>query len=159
MRFARPGLGLKNAFTIYPVSPCQVFASFKILTMSAFDPHTTSRESRSCLECHGDPKVLGIGEGILTRRDGKWIFRPTYDAVSSGLGTGFPLDAYVSLNGERLQTASREDARPFNRQEINSILSVNACLGCHNQYNDKIYRDFKVSMKRFKTETNLPCRD
>ncbi len=159
MRFARPGLGFKDAFTIYPVSPCQVFASFKILTMSAFDPHTTSKESRSCLECHGDPKVLGVGEGILNKRDGKWIFRPTYDAVSSGLGAGFPLDAYVSLNGERLQTASREDARPFKRQEINSILSVNACLGCHNQYNDKIYRDFKVSMKRFKTERNLPCRE
>jgi len=159
MRFAKPGLGFKSASTIYPVSPCQVFASFKILTMSAFDPHTTSKESRSCIECHGDAKVLGMGEGILSKRDGKWLFRPTYDAVSSGLGIPFSPDAYVSLNGERLQAASREDARPFNGQEINNILSVNACLGCHNRYEDKIYQDFKVSIKRFKTDGNLPCRE
>jgi hypothetical protein len=157
MRFTKPGLGFRNVSTIYPVSPCQVFASFKILTMSAFDPHTTSGESRSCIECHGDPKVLGIGEGILHKKDGKWVLRQTYDAASSGLGTPFSLDATVSLDGERLQGASRGDTRPFDKREIENILSVNACLGCHNQYKDKIYKDFKVSMKRFRMERDLPC--
>jgi len=88
IRFSKPALGLRDAKTIYPVSPCQVFVSilneedryqrnesFNILTMSAFDPHTTSRDSRKCTECHGDPKVLGFGEGILMTSNGKKRFR------------------------------------------------------------------------------------
>jgi hypothetical protein len=170
VRFFKPALGFRDRRTIYPISPCQVFVSvfdkgdtyrpdqaFKVLTLSAFDPHTTSAGSRSCTECHGDPKVLGLGEGLLHQRNGTWVFRPTYDAAATGLGIPFPLDGYVDVSGKRLQTASRKATRPFNGKEIQRILAVTPCLGCHNRYDDPIYRDFPKALSRFNRDPALPC--
>jgi len=47
--------------------------------------------------------------------------------------------------------------RPFNKEEIDRILSVDPCLGCHNRYDDKIYADFKESKRRFEMEGGVPC--
>jgi hypothetical protein len=170
LRFSRPALGVKDSSAISPISPCQVFVSildetgryqkersFEVLSMSAFDPHTTSKKSRECLECHGDPKVIGMGEGIFNQKGGELVFRPTYDSNASGFGFSFPLDGFVSLEGTLLQGVSPEKARPFNRKEIHDILSVNACLGCHNRYDDNIYQDFSAAKRRFQTESGLPC--
>ena len=160
IRFLRPPLGIDSSGKVSLFSPCQVFVYekdkvlFKILTMTSFDPHTTQRSSRGCLDCHGDPKTLGLGEGILYRSK----FRPTYDANRSGLGINFPLDAFVNIKGEALQiTSPYPSARPFNREEIETIRRVNRCLPCHNLYEDKIYKDFKESIKRFMKEKRLPC--
>jgi hypothetical protein len=171
LRFSIPALGLKNASTVFPISPCQVFASildeqdrvesrglFKVFSLSALDPHTTSGRSRGCLECHGNPKALGMGEGLLQYRDGKWFFRPTYDSVASALDITLPLDGFVGVDGEPLPANSVEGVKPFSKQEIDRIFSVNACLGCHNQYSDKIYQDFPEAKRRFETETGLPCQ-
>jgi hypothetical protein len=170
LRFSRPTLGINSANQIAPFSPCQVYVSqfdekgdylrgdsLKILSMSSFDPHTTQMASRSCLDCHGDPKSLGFGEGILYRREGGWRFRPTYDAWESSLDIQFPLDAFVSVDGVPLQGTSRKGARPFNREELKGIMAVNVCLPCHDKYQDKIYLDFKEGMNRFQTESYLPC--
>ncbi|MBW2204930.1 MAG: hypothetical protein JRF52_12835, partial [Deltaproteobacteria bacterium] len=46
---------------------------------------------------------------------------------------------------------------PFNKEEIDRILSVSPCLGCHDSYEDRIYADFKESDKRFEIEGGLPC--
>jgi len=165
IRFLKPTLGINSKGEISPFSPCQAFvstfdekaeyqSSFKILTMTSFDPHTTQKSSRSCLDCHGDPKTLGLGEGILH----KWHFRPTYDAYSSGLGINFPLDAFVNIEGRPLQiTSPFPSARPFNKEELENIRWVNKCLPCHNLYEDKIYKDFKNSIERFMKEKTLPC--
>jgi hypothetical protein len=171
MRFAKPALGFRDGSSIYPVSPCQVFVSFydeknhyrreesfNILTLSAFDPHTTTGKSRACKECHGDPKVMGLGEGVLFMGGSKGVFRPTYDSVRSELPASHPLDAYVTLDGKRLQRASRKGTRPFAGDELEAILSVNSCLGCHKRYDDSIYVDFSRSRDRFQREDDLPCR-
>jgi hypothetical protein len=170
-RFSKPALGLRTESKVYPASPCQVFVSgihksgqyrggesFRILTMSFFDPHTTSEKSRGCIECHGDPKTVGLGEGLLMVDSGILKFRPTYDSHASGHGMESPLDGYVNESGEQVQNTSRDKARPFNKGELIKILSVNECLGCHDQYDDKIFYDFKKSKHRFITDENLPCR-
>jgi len=218
LRFSKPTLGVKDADKIAPFSPCQVFVSvfdkqghyiaeesFKILAMASFDPHTTLKASRTCRDCHADPKSLGLGEGIFKlktpglsaivhgarniaerrhpaistddngtpgegigcRREAMFLgphgrplqlsFRPDYDSLSSGLGITFPMDAFVDINGKPLQVSSSKDARPFNKEELEKIMSVNACLPCHNKYDDKIYKDFKLSLRQFKTEKDLPC--
>jgi hypothetical protein len=170
LRFSKPALGFKDPGTIFPIAPCQVFISvfdkqdnyqkdlsFNIFSMSAFDPHTTSKKSRGCIECHGDPKSVGLGEGILNFREGQWCFRPTYDSAPSHDGVSFPLDGFVDLDGKAFLTTVREGVRPFNREEIERILSVNACLGCHREYKDKIYQDFHKAKRRFETESGLPC--
>jgi cytochrome c553 len=171
MRFSKPLLGLENPSSVSPFSPCQIFVSsyddmgryrpdqsFKLLTMSSFDPHTTAKGSRTCRDCHGDPKSLGLGEGRLFRDIGEWRFRPTYDADSAGLGMSSPMDAFVDLNGRPLHRTSREGARPFDRGELEKILRVNACIGCHDRYEDPVYTDFQKSLDRFQEERDLPCR-
>ena len=178
LRFSRPALGIRDDLEIFPISPCQEFVSvfdksgkyledesFNIMNISAFDPHTTARKSRGCLECHQDPKVIGLGEGILHQKGGKRVFRPTYDSSSSpprtgsstGIDVSFPLDSFVNLKGEPLQSGPGKGVRPFNKEEIDRILSVSPCLGCHDSYEDRIYADFKESDKRFEIEGGLPC--
>jgi hypothetical protein len=171
VRFSNPALGFRKASAIYPISPCQVFVSvfdeenrfqkdrsINVLTFSAFDPHTTSTQSRPCAECHGDPKALGLGEGILHKEKSGWVFRSTYDSAASGLGLPFALDSFVTVDGTPLQATSRKDTRPFNKEEIANILSVLPCLGCHDRYDDKIYKDFAKAKRRFKKQRSLPCR-
>jgi len=170
VRFSKPALGIRDDLEIFPVSPCQMFVSvfddsgeyredrsFRVMNLSAFDPHTTAGTSRRCLECHEDPKVMGLGEGILHQKGDRPAFRATYNAMASGLGLSHPLDGYVNLDGQPFQTGIRNGVRPFNKAEIDRILGVAPCLGCHPGYDDPIYRDFQESRKRFLTEAGLPC--
>ena len=170
LRFDKPALGLRGDGRIYPLSPCQVFfsafgdggqflkaQSFTNLNLSAFDPHTTQKKSRSCIDCHTDPKTIGLGEGILRQNGGKRIFRPTHGAAADGLDLNFPLDGLVNLEGKPLQGGTKNGVRPFNLKEIDRILWVAPCLGCHSAYEDGIYHDFQKSMNRFETEPGLPC--
>jgi hypothetical protein len=171
IRFSKPALGVDHRSRVYPVTPCQVFASlfdgenrfqsadaFRIMTLSAFDPHTTSKTSRPCEDCHGDPKTIGLGEGIRFMVEGKPKFRPTYDAARSGLPVSFPLDAYVDLEGRPQAVSVRGGSRPLNREEVARILAVDLCLGCHDRYDDKIYKDFEASKRQFQNDPSIPCR-
>ncbi len=172
LRFRKPALGVRGDDRIFPISPCQVFfsalddagqyikaESFTNLNLSAFDPHTTREKSRTCIDCHADPKTIGLGEGILHRNGGKQVFRPTHQPTASDHGSEltFPLDGFVSLAGNPLQAGSKNGVRPFDGKEIDRILSVDPCVGCHSTYEDRIYQDFPKSLKRFETEQGLPC--
>jgi len=170
LRFSRPALGIRDDRGVFPLSPCQMFVSvydesntyrkdrsFKVMNLSAFDPHTTTARSRTCLDCHEDPKVLGLGEGILHWKGRKRIFRPTYDALAAGLAVSHPLDAYVTLDGESLQADPATGVRPFNREEMDRVLGVAPCLACHMGYDDPIFRAFQESKRRFQEEAGLPC--
>jgi len=170
IRFSRPALGVRDNREIFPISPCQMFVSvfdesgeylahqsFRVMNLSAFDPHATSGKSRTCLECHEDPKVLGLGEGILHQKEGRRIFRPTYDAAGSGLALSHPLDGYAGRDGDPLQDGLKNGVRPFGSDELDRILGVAPCLGCHPAYDDPIYGDFQESRRRFQEEAGLPC--
>ena len=172
LRFSTPALGVQSDGRIFPISPCQVFfsafddagqylkaESFTNLNLSAFDPHTTRGKSRTCIDCHTDPKTMGLGEGILYQSGEKRIFRPTHQPTEPDHGSGlpFPLDGFVTLSGKPLQTGSKNGVRPFDGKEIDRILSVDACVLCHSAYEDRIYEDFPKSLKRFESEQGLPC--
>jgi hypothetical protein len=165
-RFENPALGIRGSGSrVYPLSPCQVFFSydgkgergdvrpFKFLSVSAFDPHTTAKPSRSCRECHGDPKALGFGGGPVAGGE-----REDNGAPAPGPAKDFPLDAFLDSTGETLQTNPHDGTRPFTRAEVASILFVNLCVGCHDDYGDKIYEDFEKSKRRYRSgEETLPC--
>jgi len=170
LRFSKPALGVRGDDRIYPLSPCQVFFSpqgdagrfitaqpFTRLNLSAFDPHTTQGKSRSCTDCHADPKTMGLGEGILYQSGKNRVFRPTHRASDHGPGLPFSLDGFVTLEGKPLQTGSKNGVRPFDLKALDRILSVNPCLGCHDTYEDRIYRNFPESLNRFETDKGLPC--
>ncbi len=169
-RFENPTLGIRGAGSrVYPISPCQVFFShdgkdeqetgkpFKVLSVSAFDPHTTAKPSRSCRECHGDPKVMGFGGGHMAG-GGSIQTPPIQEAPLPGPAEGFPLDAFLDSTGTMRQANSQDGTRPFTVKEATSILFVNLCVGCHDDYGDKIYEDFGKSKRRYHSgEEALPC--
>jgi hypothetical protein len=162
LRFERPALGVSKGSKIYPVSPCQVIVSgapvdLNKTTISAFDPHTTSTKSRKCIECHGESKVLGFGEGILNLRAGNIAFRPTYRSMPLSGEMLQPIQGFDTEQGKAEKKDRSKGVRPFNQKELHGILSVNPCLGCHDRYEDKIYRDFQASLARFDSEKGLPC--
>ncbi len=85
-------------------------------------PHTISKESRSCVDCHASRKALGLGTG-------------TYDMKANfpdGLApVDFEPERIVDENGKQLQATNHEGARPFNKEEIERISRVGVCIACH----------------------------
>jgi len=135
LRYEDPALGLDQRGQIMPMAPgCQVYlteldmsgqvkSQKTWLTMAGFDPHITRKEVPACLECHTNPKRMGLGEGELGIDNGRMVFSPTYDSEHSGLGS-VPPEAMVNVHGEMLQRMSRPGERPFNQQELKRIFRV-----------------------------------
>lgn len=171
LRFRKPSLGIYPDGQIGPFVPgCQVFleifdengnyipdSSFRSMVMSSFDPHTTDLKAPTCLRCHLDPKVLGLGEGFLTVFSGGLSFEAVYQSHDSGLGIEYPLDAFVSAKGKPLQMASRDKGRPFNKEELIRITQAGMCVHCHDKYDDAIYSDYQKSLSSFMSGVS-PCR-
>lgn len=97
--------------------------------------HTTQRSSRSCISCHNDPLAIGYGRGELQfSGKGKWTFSPHY---AKNPKDGLPEDAWLGFLTERQdKSATRNGCRPFNLKEQKRILTVGACLTCHDQSSD-----------------------
>jgi len=125
------------------------------------EPHTTRRQSRSCMSCHNDPVALGYGQGELrydvTATGGRWRFKPAMPALPQD---GLPADAWVSFLGERSGTVStRDDSRPFTIEEQRRILRVGACLTCHagdSSVMSNSVRDFGALLARRSRRCVLP---
>ncbi len=168
LRFEKPALGVDQFGRIIPMAPgCQVYLTVLDKkgeverqnfwpTMAGFDPHATRKQTASCTECHSDPKRMGLGEGVLQLVNGRLEFAPTYDSGSAGLGM-FALEQMVDTDGRPLQKMSRSGERPFNRQEIKRIFRVSYCLVCHEKYDDPIYEDYALSLKRFSNRKAKNC--
>jgi hypothetical protein len=111
------------------------------LAMGATHPHTTRRESFRCVDCHLDPKALGLGQGrmILPGSKNELRMEPVYDSRGSGLKIPFPLEAVVDAKGTILQGTSHPLARGFNQEEIKRILGIARCLPCHDRYDDPVW--------------------
>ena len=171
LRFRRPTLGIRPGDRVGPFAPgCQVFinvfdekgkhrpdAFSRHLVMASFDPHTTALKVPACEGCHLDPKIIGLGEGNLKITANGPVFQPVYNSAESGLGIDFPLEAFVSCQGEPLQAPSRENSRPFNQEELTGIIRVGLCIPCHDRYQDPVYKDFDGSFGRFMAG-DTPCR-
>ena len=117
--------------------------SFYSFTMAAIDPHTTQIKGRSCTDCHRSTKTIGLGEGTAWQdTTGTWQFDPVYQDMETTAGKVPALDAFVTIDGIPLQKSFRSNMRPFNAEEINRILKVGKCLGCHTSIKDPIYNPF-----------------
>ena len=123
---------------------------FSRLTMAAINPHTTQAEGRGCLDCHGSTKALGLGEGRVTLEGNRLIFHGVDKGVEAVDGRTAPLDAYVSADGQPEQCSSRPDLRPFNGEELQRILKVGRCVGCHDNYSDPIWENYNPDTTKCK---------
>jgi hypothetical protein len=105
---------------------------------SPVSPHTIAPEGRTCVSCHLDPLALGYGRGRLdySIRNGAGYFEFTPRFENSRFD-GLPEDAWIGFLAERGdQAATRLWARPFNIREQRDILTVGACLTCHEEGSD-----------------------
>ncbi len=153
IRYERPMLAVWGDRIVIVTPGCQdivtlvdkegrVEGGFNRFTMAAISPHTTQAKGRSCRDCHASPKTVGLGEGTVVRRDGRWQFIPVGRGVDTLEGRTVPLDAFVTIDGKPLQHGSRKDLRPFNGKELRRILRVGLCLPCHSDINDPVYRNY-----------------
>lgn len=146
-----PALGIrtsKNKKEVIPVVPGMVLTiDVKSYTGNKNDstifhrlfapaaPHTTSAKGRTCKSCHNSPEALGFGAGQLMYQiangKGKWTFIPLYE---NDPHDGLPADAWTGFLQNRKGTVStRENVFPFDVEQQKKILTVGACLTCHDE--------------------------
>lgn len=123
--------------------------------------HTTTTQGRSCKSCHNNPNALGYGRGVLEYKtgDGKgtWTFKPRF---ANNKHDDLPEDAWIGFLSERTgKVSTRENARPFSLEEQKRILTVGACLTCHEEDSEVMMRgldDFDASLKQVSEKCILP---
>ena len=167
LRYESPALAVGYNKKIMPTAPgCQVLMTiydgnkttqpFHSFAYGAWSPHTTSKEARGCIDCHFNPLTIGLGSGVLDLNRSGISFMPYYDSNRSGLPISYPIDALINKNGKQYQSFSRDNARGFNKKEVNKIVNAYKCIICHGKYDDKIYKNFELSKERFR-KRNTPC--
>lgn len=99
-------------------------------------PHTTVTQGRTCISCHNNPVALGYGDGTLkyniTEGVGRWVFDSYYQ---NNPNDNLPEDAWVGFLDDRKGqiVSSRSNVVPFSISQQKSILTVGACLTCHEE--------------------------
>ncbi len=154
IRYEKPMLALWNDEVVIVTPGCQdvvtlidkdgnVEGGFNRFTMAAINPHTTQASGRSCADCHQSTKTVGLGEGTVSvDAEGVWSFAGINQGVDTLVGQTVPLDAFVDINGVALQHSSRPELRPFNKEELRSILMVGQCISCHDSYEDPMWKQY-----------------
>jgi hypothetical protein len=142
LRWETPVLGVNSKGKVAPFIPgCQVIYTqvadkkpmrsnvvFRTqdgmagLSHNPVQPHTISKESRSCSDCHANDKALGLGSGF---------YNVKANFPDGPAPVDFELERIVTEDGKQLQATSHVGARPFNKAEIQKISRAGTCLACH----------------------------
>ncbi len=125
-------------------------------------PHTTSAVGRDCKSCHNNPVALGYGRGklafVTTGTQPHWTFEPEYANLPQD---GLPSDAWIGFLKEAgPKSSTRLTFRAFSVNEQEKVLTVGACLTCHDQESNlmkqSIHQDFKALLGRVTDECRVP---
>lgn len=92
------------------------------LAQNAVQPHTISKESRTCADCHMSRKALGLGSGFYDIKDNFPDGPPPVE---------FELEQIVTADGKQLQATNHVGARPLNKEEIEHTRRIGTCIACH----------------------------
>lgn len=111
------------------------------IAMGPTHPHTTRKEVPRCVDCHLDPKALGLGDGRIKYDPKKASIKieTIYDSKASGLTITYAIDSVVDHEGKILQGTSHALSRGFNKQELERIIGIGPCLACHDRYDDPVW--------------------
>lgn len=123
-------------------------------------PHTTSAEGRSCASCHTNPTAIGYGRGRLTFISNTpspyWEFEAEYENLRDGI----PADAWIAFlsepDSERFST--RLDFKPFSLEEQKKILTIGACLSCHNENSATMKNSLRIPFSEYRKEMSSKCK-
>jgi len=124
-------------------------------------PHTTTKEARTCISCHLDSQALGYGNGaleyVISNGKGTFNFFPAY---ANNENDGLPEDAWIPFltkdDPNRIKS-TRTDFRPFSIKEQQKMLTIGACLTCHDQKTDIMKRSLEIDFKTFKKQISEKC--
>ncbi len=127
-------------------------------------PHTTSAKGRSCASCHNSSLALGYGEGELKYEikdgEGTWKFKALYQKDPNDR---LPADAWVDFMQTRDgKVSTRSNVFPFGVDQQQRILTVGACLTCHDENSDvmqKSLNHFDNLLKKRSKKCILPKWD
>ena len=125
-------------------------------------PHTTAAVGRDCKSCHNNPVALGYGRGklefITNEGNPHWTFEAEYANLPQD---GLPSDAWYGFLKEAApKSSTRLTFRAFSVKEQQKVLTVAACLTCHDQSSElmqqSIHKDFKQLLSRITEECRVP---
>ena len=125
-------------------------------------PHTTSAQGRSCKSCHNNPVALGYGDGNLeyniNNHIGIWSFDSYYQ---NNPNDKLPEDAWIGFLDDRKgeEVSTRTNVVPFSINEQKRILTVGACLTCHEDNSSVMNQslvDFDLVVKQRSVDCVLP---
>ncbi len=94
---------------------------FPALIMNPYTPHTTATTGRSCQECHGNTKAIGLGEGLMGIQ--KPGFTPLWSAEQKIPGHRVIWDALVDQQGNALQWSTHPGAGPLDKETVEKLLN------------------------------------
>jgi hypothetical protein len=122
-------------------------------------PHTTSIKGRDCKSCHSNPLAIGYGRGdlVYTVEDpnGKWTFSPSF---AKNKYDGLAEDAWIGFLAEPNGILStRTDFRPFTLAEQKKILTVGACLHCHDENSPIIMNSLDQAFQEYLQTISAEC--
>lgn len=119
------------------------------IDMSPTQPHTTTKNARTCESCHASDKALGYGiDGGQTIRgwdqettvdietiDGKILPKQTQPQMNAIEGLSDDWSRVVDEEGNQLQTVGHHFklSRPLNNAERANISREGTCLACHQE--------------------------
>jgi len=122
-------------------------------------PHTTSEKGRSCKSCHNNPVALGFGSGNLryetNNSRGVWKFEPAYE---NNPNDKLPEDAWIGFLDDREGevVSTRTNVKPFSISEQKKILTVGACLTCHDE-NTIIMQKSLINFDSLVEQRSIKC--
>ena len=90
------------------------------LVFNPYSPHTTSKQGRSCQECHGSFKAMGLGEALPGV--GKSPFLPIWGPEKKIPGFSFRWDALVDKSGKPVQFSSHPGAGPLAPEMVRTLM-------------------------------------
>lgn len=120
-------------------------------------PHTIASAGRTCTSCHNNPLALGYGRGELkfNPANGKWQFYPEYENLPYDK---LPADAWTGFLSKPVEKSStRLDFRPFSVAEQEKILTVGACLTCHDNNSEVMRASLNSDFNRYLKTVSEVC--
>jgi hypothetical protein len=131
--------------------------------MATSQPHTVSREARTCASCHANSKALGYGthDGRYMKAYTKGISvdvaTATGEIISKNAQIQIPaipelpmdLDQIVTRDNKQLQTVGHHWplSSPLTKEMRDRMEKVAVCISCHKDFSPGFFSD--VHMKNF----------
>ena len=125
---------------------------YNAMEMAPVNPHTTSRESRECSDCHGNSVAMGLGHdgGLydaepqhakhmdVVDMEGKSISRFTRPQIAAIKGLHGDFMQIVNRDGKQVQTVDSHwpTSMPLTAEQRDVLSRGGTCLACHKDIPD-----------------------